>query len=192
MFRPERIERNAESGTRRSGFTLPEILVALVITAMIAVMARQIAEQLGDAGSRLIVVTEAADREADAERQLRAILGSYEEHAEDLAPFEGGSRVMHFRSWCDSAAGWVERCDATLVIEPADSGTTMRAELAFAGSRRVVPLGRVEVDATFRYLRDPGNGGTWTDAWRAGASAPIAVQVPFGRETLLVRIGERG
>lgn len=178
--------------TPRPGFTLPEILVAIVLTAMIAVMARQIADQVADAGSRLLVATEAADRDANAERQLRAIVGSYREPAEDVAPFEGGSRAMHFRSWCDSPAGWAEPCDVTLVIEPTDSGTVLRAELTLASGRHVLPLGRVNSNAAFRYLRGPGNGGTWSRVWPAGAAAPVAVQVPFGREALLVRIGERG
>jgi hypothetical protein len=43
-----------------------------------------------------------------------------------------------------------------------------------------------------RYLKDASTRGTWFRSWGTGISAPIAIGVIVDRDTLILRIGERG
>lgn len=188
----ERGRHRGRSAGGRAGFTLPEVLVALLVTALLAGSARQVVDELGSAGRRMIAGATDADRDANAERMLRALLGSYEAGRDEAPPFDGAARAVRFPTWCQSAAGWVERCLVTLTIERSGEEAALFADVATAGGRQRLRLAPVPADAVFAYLQDAEGGGTWTPAWREGAEAPLGVRVPFGPEVLLVRIGVSG
>ena len=195
MRRAERVVHTTRGPGQRRGFTLPEVLVAVLLTALLVVGARQIAEQLGRSGGQLRRATAESDRDANAERLLRAVVASYEPEPDGRADFEGGTQAMHFGGWCATPAGWSEPCAIALALEPlddADAGLALRARLTTADGTETLELGTARPDAAFAYLVDAGDGGQWVPTWASLSRAPIAVSVPFGATTLLVVIGERG
>lgn len=176
----------------RQGFTLPEVVVAVLLTALLVAATHRVAVQVGEAGSHAIRTAMVADREANAERLLRALVGSYEADPADATPFVGEPVSMRFHAWCDTPTGWQERCEVVLRLDGGDDATTLRAEMTIGGRRRVEVLGAVPPGAAFRYLENAADGGRWSRGWTAQPVAPVAVSVPLAGEDLLVRLGVRG
>lgn len=202
----------------RAGFTLVEVVVALAISGLVLLAARQMLEALAAGADRLSAAARAADREANADRLLRALVGRLEVGTQEAGEFAGAERAASFTSWCDAPGGWQERCAVTLAI---DSAAVGRPVLAVSIARPGGPPGAAEVlvlrdgfaDGAFRYLSDAGAGGTWFRAWGRGVTTPLAIGVilvreprpgadsvradtrraePIRADTLILRIGERG
>lgn len=179
-----RLDRDA-----RAGFTLVELMVALVISAVVVLGARMLLEQLGDSAHRTVTAATRADRAANGERLLRDLAARLEIGTADTMRFSGEPGTATFSSWCDVPSGWQERCTVTLVAS-SDGG---RASLA-ARLDRGEPITLLVRDAPIelRYLDDPRAGGRWFTNWGAGITAPLAIAVISGADTLIVRIGDRG
>jgi prepilin-type N-terminal cleavage/methylation domain-containing protein len=174
--------------TERRGFTLLEVLVALVIGAAVLLGARAVLEQLGDTADRVTAAAIFADREANTERGVRqlfhrAIVG-------DGTPFTGSPTRARFTSWCDVPAGWHERCTVAVDLASTESPPAVIAMLrTSAGDTfRLHDGGR---RAALRYLDDPADGGQWLPGWPPLAGAPLALGIVTDHDTLLFRIGAR-
>jgi prepilin-type N-terminal cleavage/methylation domain-containing protein len=180
---------------QRRGFTLIEVLVALVVGAVVMLGARLLLEGVGDSGRRIVRVAQRADRDANAERLLRSTVASLEwgSAEEGGARFGGDEHEARFTSWCDTPGGWQERCAVMISITCDSSAQPVSAALSLSG----VGTEPVQVRAGFmrgelRYLADARDGGHWITKWDAGLSAPIAIGVILDRDTLVLRVGERG
>jgi prepilin-type N-terminal cleavage/methylation domain-containing protein len=174
----------------RGGFTLLEVMVALVLTALVAVGARMILERMGDDADRITAASADGDRDANAERAVRALVARLEQSTPDEVRFRGGRDAARFTTWCDVAAGWQERCQASLGLVTLDGGSALVLTLS---TGEVIPVRRAMPAARLRYLRDPGGGGSWSDAWDSDVTTPLAIGVFVeGEDVTILRIGERG
>lgn len=178
-----------EGRMSRAGFTLVEVIVALLVSAMVLLGARMLLEQLSENASRTIAAAGRADADANGERLLRDLAGRLEVGTDGATQFSGEAHAARFGSWCDTPSGWPERCAVALVVREGRSGSAILATFASGDSltllTRTVPI-------ELRYLDDPRAGGRWFTSWGAGITAPLAFAVIAGRDTMIVRIGERG
>ena len=173
----------------RGGFTLVELMVALVVSAIVVLGARMLLEQLGESAHRTVAAATRADRAANGERLLRDLAGRLEIGTTDAARFSGEPATASFSSWCDVASGWQERCAVTLAVSSDGSRASLAAR--FDGGDPITLLVR-DAPIELRYLDDPRAGGRWFADWGAGITAPLAIAVISGADTMIVRIGDRG
>ncbi len=181
----------------REGFTLVELIVALVISAMVLVGARLMVELLSDAARRTTLAAQEADRTANADHVLRMLFSRLEIGTPDDRPFGGNPFATHFTTWCDSPGGWLERCDVVVDLEVHGDTNGLIAHLAPRDPHgdvgpRTIRLATGFHSGAIRYLNDPRAGGQWFEQWGDGIVAPLAVGIILDNDTAIVRIGERG
>lgn len=173
----------------RAGFTLVEVMVALLVSAVVLLGARMLLEQLSENASRTIAAAGKADADANGERMLRDLAGRLEVGTDGATQFSGEPNAARFGSWCDTPSGWLERCAVALVVR--DGRDQSSIGVSFATGDTLTLLTRT-VPIELRYLDDPRAGGRWFRSWGAGITAPLAFAVIAGADTMIVRIGERG
>jgi prepilin-type N-terminal cleavage/methylation domain-containing protein len=174
---------------RRSGFTLIELIVAIMISGIVLLGARALWESLAGSVDRLRLEASADARVANGERLLRSLVGRLEVGTDQSHEFAGDEQHATFTTWCDAPAGWQERCDAELAIEP-DSGGAEQL-VARLSTGEVITLERGFSTGVLRYLNDPAGGGVWFRIWGHGITAPLAIGAITDGDTAIVRI-ERG
>ena len=173
----------------RGGFTLIEVMVALVLSAIVLLGARAMLGEVGDDTLRIAAQARKLDADANGERTLRALVSELELGASDSTQLSGDPRRANFASWCDVPAGWKERCAVSLIIERRADGDA----LVIQTSRSAALVVRERVRAgSLRYLSTVGGGGEWIRIWGAGITAPLAIGIILDADTLIVPIGERG
>jgi prepilin-type N-terminal cleavage/methylation domain-containing protein len=178
---------------RHSGFTLIEVLVALVVGAIVLLGAQRILATLSDQAHALTRHATDSDRDANGERMLRDLLGRLEIGSPGTIPFTGSPDTVRFSSWCEAAEGWLERCNVTLSFAPRGDREVLRAQVGHAAPFDLV--GGFSAGA-FRYLESAAAGGQWFQRWGTGITAPLGIGVVVEQEhavdTMLIRIGPRG
>jgi prepilin-type N-terminal cleavage/methylation domain-containing protein len=186
----------ARTRSRRAAFTLLEIVVALAVSSIILVSARLLFESLSTTALQTIQTARDADRVANGDRLLRTLVGRLEVGSGHDRHFGGDGRSVHFTTWCDTPAGWLERCDAILAFEQPGGSPTLVMHLiptdphGDLGPRTIVLASGFRTGA-LRYLNDPRAGGVWFTQWGDAISAPLALGVVIDADTSIVRIGER-
>ena len=111
---------------RRAGFTLIEVMVALIVAGLVVLMAQRI---FGAAADGVAAVGESRarlDREANAHRWLASAFLSLEVGLEGSASFEGTPHGMTFTSRLPTAHGWAERSKGSGVEPPIDRSLRSR------------------------------------------------------------------
>jgi prepilin-type N-terminal cleavage/methylation domain-containing protein len=172
-----------------AGFTLVEVMVALLVAAVVLMGARALLRQLADDGGRIARAAAEGDRAAAADALLRAVAGRLDVSPVADRRFTGEPQGAHFHSWCEVPDGWLERCAASVgVIDLA--GEAVLALTLSTGE--TVPLRRGFSSAALLYLSDAGGGGQWVRSWGTAITAPVAIGVVVDGDTSIVRIGERG
>jgi prepilin-type N-terminal cleavage/methylation domain-containing protein len=174
---------------RRSGLTLVELMVAITISGIVLLGARALWESLAESVDRLRDQVMVAERDANAERLLRSIVGRIEVGTEQSHEFAGDEQHATFTTWCTMPAGWQERCDAALAIE-SDSAKSLQL-VARLATGEVIVLQRGFSTGALRYLNDPIGGGIWFRIWGHGITAPLAIGIITDGDTAIVRIGDR-
>jgi prepilin-type N-terminal cleavage/methylation domain-containing protein len=172
------------------GFTLIELMVAIVLSGIVLLGARALWESLAISVDRLRSQATADARAENGERLLRSLVGRLEVGTDQSHEFAGDEQHVRFTTWCDVPAGWQERCDAVVGFEP-DSGDRIQL-VARLSTGELVPLERGFTRGLLRYLNTPAGGGVWFRIWGHGIIAPLAIGVITDRDTTIVRIGERG
>lgn len=173
----------------RNGFTLIEILVALIVGAIVVAGAHDILDALTISAHAAQAGAVNADRSANGDELLRSLTGSMDLATPGTKPFFGSERITAFSSWCEVPRGWLEPCSVVLAFDTAFGKTALVARLN--DSTRLV-LMRGFSSGSFRYLESAANGGTWQRLWGRGISAPSAIGVLIDRDTLIIPVGERG
>jgi prepilin-type N-terminal cleavage/methylation domain-containing protein len=173
----------------RRAFTLVELLVTIVLVGLVLAGARAILEQMSDTAHRIAAGAESADRGGNADRVLRSLLGRLELGLEEGRRFAGNERTLRFSTWCDTPAGWQERCRVTIGIDTLGGAGVLAASLS---TGELLVLRRGFRRGQLRYLSDPGSGGVWFRDWGTSVTAPVALGLVLDADTLIVRIGERG
>jgi prepilin-type N-terminal cleavage/methylation domain-containing protein len=176
--------------SRTRGFTLIELMVAIMLTGIVLLGARALWESLAVSVDRLQSQATADVRDMNGERLLRSLLGRLEVGTDQSSEFAGDEQHTTFTTWCDMPAGWQERCDVVLGIEP-DSSAGLRL-VARLSTGDVIALQRGFSTGTLRYLNDPIGRGVWFRIWGHGITAPLAIGVITDGDTAIVPIGERG
>jgi prepilin-type N-terminal cleavage/methylation domain-containing protein len=178
--------------TRRSaGFTLVEVMVALVVIGVVVVGARTMLGQIADDAGRITAAAAEGDRDANSEALLRAVAGRLEVSGVPGIDrgFEGEPQGTRFHSWCEVPDGWLERCRASLGFIEIEGERVLALRLS---TGEMVPVRRGFRSGHIAYLRDAGNGGAWIARWGGSITAPLALALIVDGDTTLVRIGERG
>lgn len=161
----------------------------MTLGAIVLLGARLLLENLGAGVGRITAASREADSDANGERLLRALVGQVEVGTQLAGSFGGDARAAHFTSWCATPGGWRERCRVALEVEMRGGDAALVAHLPWG---EPVALRRAEGAIALRYLIDAREGGTWFVSWGDGLTAPRAIGVIAGSDTLIVRIGERG
>lgn len=178
---------------RDNGFTLIELLVALVVGAIVLLGAHRILATLADQAHALTRHAADVDQHADGERMLRDLVGQLELGSPGTVPFTGSPDTVRFSSWCESPAGWLERCQVTLSFAARGNQEVLRAQL---DTRQPLDLIQGFSSGAFRYLESAAAGGQWFQRWGTGITSPLGIGILLARgdtvDTMLVRIGPRG
>jgi prepilin-type N-terminal cleavage/methylation domain-containing protein len=172
---------------RAAGFTLIEVMVALVVGAMAVAAA---AALLAGLANRAAAVEQAAarrDRDANAERLLRSLLSNLQLAADTTSrTLAGDGQSVRFQTWCHTPAGWLGPCTARLRFARDSGGGSLMLELTSVESQ-MMELKRGFQSGALRYLLDPAQGGQWTDRW-SHVVPPAAVAVIVDRDTLMLAV----
>lgn len=176
----------------RNGFTLVEVLTALVITGVVALLAHQLVGVCVDSVHALARNRSAEDRTENARRWLRAAFLSLEAGG-GWGAFEGLADQVSFTTWLEQPGGWFSPTRVTL--------RAMDGTLEARGGRgAAIALADSVTDLGIDYLLETGANTRWARGWLSPISAPLAVRFRItrqnsGREivdTLLCLIKERG
>lgn len=177
----------------RGGFTLLEVLVAVMIAAIVLLAADIVFEQLADSRSVIARSAIKVDRERNAAFTMVRWVAQV-----DVSPrsgpgaqprsFGGNDTSATFVSWCFAPGGWERECEVTLHV----ADDTNAAIVANASTGESVQLTMHHKDAALRYLLDARGGGHWLQSWGEGPTTPLAIGIVSGADTLVLRIGARG
>ena len=181
------MSRNSE----RAGFTLVELLAALMIGLLAVIAGRQVVGTLTDQADRVTAIAADLDRVGNGEHLLRVLLANLVDGSDSAPRFTGSRARSAFSSWCAAPAGWLELCRVTLVVAPADSAGAQDVLAALLSTGEALPLMIGPAPIRILYLVESSNGGTWRETWTS-LSPPVAVGIVVAPDTIVVRIGERG
>lgn len=182
----------AEAPACRSGFTLIEVLTALMITGIVGLLAHRLMSVTIDGVHQLEHVRLEHDRRENGRRWMRSALLSLEAGGTDGA-FEGVPGQLTFGAWLEQPGGW---------------STLQRVRIELRNGRAIASAGKAEsllladsvTALSFDYLLEPGLETKWVQEWLSPLSAPLAVRMRLTRreygfeqsDTLLFLIKERG
>lgn len=173
----------------RAGFTLVELLIALLIGGLVAVMISRIFAATSDAGRKLRQARAALDAQANVRRWLTATFLSLEVGTPESGGFEGHPGAMQFSAFEISGDGWFERRRIELGLVDG------RLRAREANGEEIVLADSLS-DVAFDYLLEPGLNSRWVADWISPVSAPLAVRIRLrraaGADTLLFLVKERG
>jgi prepilin-type N-terminal cleavage/methylation domain-containing protein len=176
------------------GFTLVEVMVALVLAGMIGLLAHRTFAAALDGSDHLQRAVRSLDREQNARRLLAAMLFSV---AVGTGPgdaaFEGGPEKVRFTAWLETPEGWFER-------KPVELSLQAGRFLAATPPEPPVVLGDSVTLLEFDYLLEVGAQSRWVSEWMSPVTAPLAVRVRmhrrlgsgFSADTMLYLIKARG
>jgi prepilin-type N-terminal cleavage/methylation domain-containing protein len=178
----------------RSGFTLLEVLVAVMIAATLLLSADVVFEQLADSRA----AAERAATEWNRTENDMALIRRWVRQVE-VSPgvgsgsthhaFAGDSATARFTSSCIVPGGWERECDVSFHVTSDSTGASLVAVSSAGDSAR---LGAVDRSLALRYLSDAAGNGRWANSWPSGPTAPLAIVIVTRKDTLLLRIGARG
>lgn len=175
-----------------AGFTLIEIVVAMGLVVIVAATAGIVTHtmDIGQAAVRRAAADH--DREMTSWRLLESLAARAELRTGDVEAFEGSPDHIRLPTWCPSAGGWLERCVATLESD-ALAGETFGIHVrAGSGVHLVASLGLSQARPVFRFLSGTDGGLEIAKTWSSRSTLPLAIAIVTGRDTLVLRIGERG
>lgn len=178
----------------RTGFTLLEVLVAVMIAATLLLSADVVFEQMAD--SRTSTARSAMER--DGVKNATASIRSWVRQI-DVSPgngptssprsFVGDGIESRFTSWCVAPGGWERECDVSLRTV-ADSNSVGVVALSSAGDSATLLVRDSTV--ALRYLIDAADGGRWVSSWPSGPTVPLAIGIVSRADTVVFRVGARG
>ena len=174
--------------TRRRGFTLIEVVVALTLGSMVVLMAHRILIAVIDGSAELRAAREVLDREANARRLLASLFASLDVSGDSVA-FRGEPTRVAFATWHRDERGFRTRSRVTLAVH---DGALVAAGIGRDPLALLPDVVAVDMD----YLLEYGAQERWVREWISPASAPAAVRLRLARsnraDTLLLIIGGRG
>lgn len=176
---------------RRAGFTLVELMAALMIGGLVLAAASRFLSVLSDGRMRLIESDGRSLTALDpaAYRWLRRAFESLEAGTEARSGFTGDSTRVEFTARIPDGRGVTRRRRIRLTTE---GGSLVHAVDGSPGA----PLATGLLACGFRFVQGPAFGPRMT-GWYSPSTAPVAVELVLIRrtgslDTLLFTIGGRG
>ena len=175
-----------------AGFTLIEVLVAVALTGLVALLAHRLLTVTTGATRALEAARRQHQAQALGQRWLRLAFGSLATGG-PAGAFDGRPGQVEFSAWVPVVEGWTELQRFTLAARQ----DTLTARVA--GAPPIVLADSVE-GVAFDYLLEPGADTRWSTTWQSPVSAPLAVRLRVTRrradrlvvDTMLYLIRERG
>jgi len=176
----------------KRGFTLVEVMVALVISGLALGLAAGGWAALARNSGRIVREAESGTTHGVNQRRLRDLIASMEAGGDSAASFRGFPDGMECTTWLLLPGGWPGRTRLTLRV---------RDSLLIAETRMGAQVLAEHVTSIrLSYLLNQGLGASWTERWESPITLPSAVRAEVGRwngmssviDTLLVVIGARG
>lgn len=160
---------------RPGGFTLVEILLALLVAGTAALVAHGLFSAAVDGSSDLRAARSSLDRASNIRRFLGATFMSLETGADAADPFVGERDRVRFTAWLETPDGWFERRPVILAL---------RADhfVASVGSEPPLVLADSVAELELDYLVTPGADAHWVGEWISPVSAPLAVRIRLTRQ----------
>jgi prepilin-type N-terminal cleavage/methylation domain-containing protein len=180
------------SATHRQGFTLIEVIVAMVVTATLALLAHGLFSDAADGGHRLALARRRLDRQGNARDFLRDAFLALDVGADSAGPFEGEPHRVRYTTGLPVPAG----CNVRRTVLLDAGGGQFTAELGGDSAQRIVLADSVRA-VGLDYLLQLGAGEHWVRDWHSAVSAPLAVRVRVTRaggvsDTSLYLVKPRG
>lgn len=169
-----------------TGFTLVEVMVALVIGGMAVAGAGALLGALGDRAESIKLAASRADTGANGERLLQELAGNFDFGNDTLASLRGNADSLAFHTWCETAAGWLERCAARLSFDHREGVAAL--DLALHRAAATVLTVRHDFDrGGFRYLDKTDHRLHWAESW-SRHEPPVAIGIVIDADTLLLPV----
>ncbi len=177
----------------RTGLTLLEVLVSLVVIGVALASARAIADQIAGAGrASSMALTLHLNTLARAE-ELRRVFALAIAPRDSTEVFDGDINDAALSTRCFDARGFEGACRCHVAVRH-DDGRGSVVERSCDSGLRPDTLVADSLGVRLIYLVDAVGGGRWISEWRRTNSLPRAIGVIRNSlsDTLVVRIGERG
>ena len=169
-----------------AGFTLIEVMVALMIGGMAVAGAAALLAALGNRAEAIERAGIGVDQDANAERLLRGLVANLDLSSDSAPSFVGDANGARFQAWCEMPAGWLGHCRVRLSLERRGDLASLRLQVDDPGPS-VIDLRRDLREARFRYLISVDDVLTWTDR-SSHLVPPLAVALIVERDTLLLGV----
>ncbi|MEO8200998.1 MAG: prepilin-type N-terminal cleavage/methylation domain-containing protein [Gemmatimonadota bacterium] len=171
----------------RRGFTLVELMIALMIGSVVVLLAHQIFSSAGDGIRQLASARQRLETEQLGNRWLESAMLSLETGGAG-GQFDGHPDRMTFSTWLMTPYGWIEREHVSLGVS--------HGKLVADEAQEQIKLYDGVRTVSFDYLLEPGLNSRWVNDWVSPVSAPLAVRIRLersaGTDTLLFLIKGRG
>ncbi len=173
----------------RTGFTLVELMVALVLGSLTVLLTHQVFTAVSDGIRRMAAAQTDWEAKQFAGRWLDDAILSLETGSGG-GGFDGHADRLEFSTWLMTEQGWPERQRVSLSLNH------HRLVARAAGSS--VELFPELRSVAFDYLLDPGLNSHWVSDWSSPVSAPLGVRLrleriqPHHTDTLLFLVKGRG
>ena len=175
-----------DGATRRGGFTLLELVVALALAATVFLAGRMLLDALSASREELARETALNDERANGERLLRSLVAHGEAGDDSTIGFQGDQATARFSSWCATPAGGLERCRVRLAVGLVGAESIITASVRLGETIRVWrQSGTVEL----RYLDGLAGDSSWTTTWESRIAVPIAIGIVGGGDTIVLVVG---
>ncbi len=164
------------------GFTVIEVTIALLVSAFVVLIAREIVQALGDTSVRVRSEASSSTARAHARDVLRHSLMMA--RVGDSTEFVGSDSLVSFETYCAGSEGFLEPCSARLAIRHRDSAIVTLV----IGSNAPLEVGSGRPGTSLLFLESAVGGGAWSHTWQRQRLLPVAVGIALGRDTILLAL----
>jgi prepilin-type N-terminal cleavage/methylation domain-containing protein len=171
----------------RRGFTLLELIAALLLMGLAMLGGLMLVDQLNDQTSRIGTWARKGARDGNGERLLDRLFRDAIATTDTTRRFEGTEGSISFWTYCETSGGWMAPCHTTLVIDVRTDSSAVLADLPNGES---MSLRRQVGSAELRYYDPNSKTDTlWVKKWSSSVTLPGAVGLVLPHDTVVFPIG---
>jgi prepilin-type N-terminal cleavage/methylation domain-containing protein len=172
---------------RNRGFTLIEVMAALVVGAVVMTLLYRLLTVIGTGLASARRTSASLETDANTRRWLKRAFGSVEVGQPGDSPFEGSAMRLSCTTWLEVPGGWLERGQLSLALR----GDSLEAR--YPAGNLLIATNVIAIELA--YLGSTSRA-TWEAAWDSPVAPPLAVRLILIRaeasDTLTYLIGGRG